>query len=368
MRHRHLFLPLLVFGLLLVNPALAQDATAEAPQDQSIRFSEIRDNPARFENQQVEIEGMVDRYVDSQSAVAQGSAQFFYLKDHYGDALLVRTTAEMPDLRVLYQISGTVTWDARGQLYVDEDTRRAMPMSEVEGFARSSTVDPTVAEEAIGGTPGGNVPPPPVQPENSPGLPNWMIGLFALTGALVVALIYFAVRPSPKPAAVSSLGSQSAQGSQPSPAASAPAASAPAAAGPASGASLPEPSSVIEDKTVKFYAPPPGTIKVLGGRFEVEKPERNTIRFFSVPGSNGTTEITFGRKPGKPYTHIQLKEQTVSSEHAKVRIVDGEYEIVNLSKTNPTRLNGEEVSDAPTGLKDGDTVEMGEVSFVFKTE
>ena len=362
MRRLQAVLSVLFLGLFLQTQVAAQETTDTLSQTEGVRFAAIRDNPAAYENQQVDIVGMVDRYVSPQSG-DDSSVRFFYMRDAYGDALLVRTTAEMPDLRVLYHINGTVTRDVRGQLFVDEDNRRARPISDVEGFGRTNIEEPTVSPEAIATEPAGGDPFTDIFPIDEEGMPSWMIGLFILTGALLVALIYFVFKPAPK-TATSGVSSAPFDAK---PVAATPSAASTPSSTPAPPAGLPEPSSVIEDRTVKFYAPPPGTIKVLGGRFEVEKPEKNTIRFFSVPSPDGATVITFGRKPGKPYTHVQIKEPTVSSEQARIRIKDGIYEIENLSKTNPTLVNGDEVAEGGQKLKDRDTVEMGEVSFVFHT-
>jgi hypothetical protein len=352
--------PLLLIGLCLQGPVHAQEV---ADTVQETPAAAIRDNAPSWENRKVVVTGMMDRRVETRAGSGD-AANFFYIRDAYGDALLVRTTAEWPDLRVLYRVQGTVTRDIRGQVFLDEETRRALPMSGVEGFDRFSMEDPTVSRDAIA-TGSGEIDlptsvvvvPPLVAGE---GTPLWMIGLFALTGALLLAIVYFARKPAPKTATAGSSASQfqaSSVGAPPS------AATPPAGLAPPMG--LPEPSTVIEDRTVKFYAPPPGTVKVLGGRLEVEKPEKNTIRFFSVPSSNGMTEITFGRKPGKPYTHVQIKDPTVSAEQAKILVKDGSYTLENVSKTNPTTVNGAEVPEGGQVLKDGDMLEMGEVSFVF---
>ena len=83
-----------------------------------------------------------------------------------------------------------------------------------------------------------------------------------------------------------------------------------------------------------------------------------------MPGEEGRTEVTFGRQEGQPYRHIQLKVPSVSRVQARVRISDGKYEIMNESQTNPTRVNGRTTSGW-TSLSNGDTLEMGEASFVF---
>ncbi len=77
--------------------------------------------------------------------------------------------------------------------------------------------------------------------------------------------------------------------------------------------------------------------------------------------------ITFGRLEGPPYRHVQLREPTVSRQHAKLTLRDGTWFLENLSGTNPVVVNGDALAGPGTTvpLSDGDRVEMGEVTFRF---
>jgi len=127
---------------------------------------------------------------------------------------------------------------------------------------------------------------------------------------------------------------------------------------------------VFEGKTIKFSRPTAeqGTLQLLPGRLQIIEGEDRgqEIRFKKPAG--GAPEITFGRKPGPALTHVQLKAQTVSRDHAVMRRVDGQWQIVNRSQTNPVRVNGQALSadGGSAVIKDGDTIEMGEVTFRFK--
>ncbi len=131
------------------------------------------------------------------------------------------------------------------------------------------------------------------------------------------------------------------------------------------GLALPPP-TVVEGSTIKFHAPPPGTLKVLPGRFEVVgDPSVKEIRVFKTK-DDVETDVTLGRAAGPPYSHIQLKPQTVSAKQCKLMYSNGTYTIINYSSTNPTRVNGEALGTGDSRrLNDGDKIEMGEVTLIY---
>lgn len=130
------------------------------------------------------------------------------------------------------------------------------------------------------------------------------------------------------------------------------------------------PADVVDGQTIRFHRPPEGTLQLLPGRLEIVDgaDQGQEIRF--VRSRAGTPEITFGRNNGPPLQHIQLRASTVSRKHARMRFQGKQWEISNLSLTNPVVLNGEEL---PTGnggrpLHEGDRIEMGEVMFRFREQ
>ncbi len=131
-------------------------------------------------------------------------------------------------------------------------------------------------------------------------------------------------------------------------------------------AMLPQAPRSMEGHSVKVKVPPPGTYRVLPGYFEVVgDPAVRQVRLFQAPGEK-TTEITFGREEGPSYFHVQLKPLTVSVRHAKVVVRNGSCTLINLSLTNPTRVNGVELAvEEACLLADGDSIEMGEVALVY---
>lgn len=124
-----------------------------------------------------------------------------------------------------------------------------------------------------------------------------------------------------------------------------------------------------EGETIKVKIPPPGTLKVLPGRFEIVAGESSLreFRFFKTR-EQIEQEITFGRSEGGPYNHIKLDSQTVSRKQAKMVFSNNEYTLFNYAGTdaNPTRVNGKSMEVGESiKLKDDDKIAMGEVEFLY---
>ena len=147
----------------------------------------------------------------------------------------------------------------------------------------------------------------------------------------------------------------------------APPAAPPAAAGARPGRAPGAPALRLERGGAAASAQPAdATLQLLPGRLEVVGGGRPDIRFVRRPGP--ATELTLGRLPGPPDRHIRLAAATVSRLHARLRYEDGRWTILNLSRTNPVRVNGQVLADAadPRLLVDGDRVEVGEFLLVFR--
>ncbi len=129
-----------------------------------------------------------------------------------------------------------------------------------------------------------------------------------------------------------------------------------------------EPWASGNGRTVRYDAPLDGTLQLLPGGLEVVQggDRGQMIRFVKLAG--GSPQITFGRREGPPYRHVQLQSATVSREHALLEWDSERWQIVNLSQTNPVVVNGRELpSDGGSHpLSEGDRVEMGEVVFEFR--
>lgn len=128
------------------------------------------------------------------------------------------------------------------------------------------------------------------------------------------------------------------------------------------------PGTMVEGHLLRFGIPADGTLQFLPGRLEIRSglDTGREIRFVQT-GVAGGPEVTFGRLEGDPYRHVQLRDRTVSRQHATLRWRNGQWFLENLSTTNPVVHNGRELSAGETvPLVDGDRLEMGEVQFTYR--
>lgn len=107
------------------------------------------------------------------------------------------------------------------------------------------------------------------------------------------------------------------------------------------------------------------TLQLLPGRLEpVDPGVHQEIRFVRLPGVN---RFTLGRNPGPAHSHIQLLAATASRMHAYMMFSGGQWHLGNISQTNAVVLNGTALNgDSPQALTEGDRVEFGELTFVFR--
>lgn len=131
----------------------------------------------------------------------------------------------------------------------------------------------------------------------------------------------------------------------------------------------PPPAGWTDGGVVHAGQPPAGVLDVLPGRFLIDEGDRQTeIRIFRTsPGER--VETTIGRDPGPPYRHIQLLPASVSGKHAKLVFDKRSYSLINYARTNPTRVNGEEIEEnASRRLVDNDRIEIGDVVMTYRED
>ncbi|MCM8748234.1 FHA domain-containing protein [Thermomicrobiaceae bacterium CFH 74404] len=95
------------------------------------------------------------------------------------------------------------------------------------------------------------------------------------------------------------------------------------------------------------------------GHLIVQSPGMSSLR----PGTRLPLEpvSVIGRHP---QCTIRLDDSFVSTEHAQLTWDKGRWWISDLGSTNGTRVNGQPVT-APTGLRYGDVIELGDVRLVL---
>jgi hypothetical protein len=320
---------------------------------QPIRIALIRANPRGYINERVKIDGFVTQFVETGSR----STSFFYLKDDWGAVIKVRTSKESPSVGKRYSIEGPLGHDPLTKdLYVSEESRQEL--AQITG-KQVELVDKVVPSPPI--FRGAQPPVVSTQPQNETAVsitdlkppPRPQISMYLLIGAAVVLVLIAAVFLMLR-------SRRDEMRTEDYTLASATRVDAP-----------PPPEQVIEGRTIKLHAPPPNTVKLLPGWFDVVGGDDvvKQIRFYSLGGDRGA-ETTFGRASGRPYAHIQLKAPTVSSRQAKVAFENGSAQLTNLASadSNPTKVNGREMGvNESVPLSESDRVEMGEVSLLFHT-
>jgi hypothetical protein len=333
-----------VLALLLAVSSRAHGQT-EQPSD---RVRDIQESPAEFEDEVVEVEGFVTEYVEEDAK----TTRFYYLKDSYGDIIMVRTTGAFPTVGERYRVSGPVSIDPEmNRPYISEQRR-----SQLSGTTASDTDsgDDQNRDESAGGD----------------GITANTILLMAigivvlLLFGLLIYVLYQRQRPQ-----VAAQGGSSLSADTPPPTSEGGDSAGDGSPGQASRESGPEPEDVVQDETVKMHVPPEGTLKFLGslevvaGLDDIER-----IPLHRPPGQDGEeAEITIGRASGPPYKHVELKPRTVSSKQAKL-IHDGDCKVVNYAskESNPTRVNGRPMElNESVEIEDGDVLTMGEVELRY---
>jgi len=94
-----------------------------------------------------------------------------------------------------------------------------------------------------------------------------------------------------------------------------------------------------------------------------------TVSLLDAPEKTHTlTEetITIGRVEDNA---LQIEDISVSSRHATLTLIDGEYILRDIGSTNGTRLNGKQLDpDTDHALKDGDTILFGKVDAAYQAD
>jgi len=81
-----------------------------------------------------------------------------------------------------------------------------------------------------------------------------------------------------------------------------------------------------------------------------------------APSALGPGKTVVGRED----SDIVAADKTLSAQHFAIENREGEFFIRDLGSTNGTKINGEALIATPR-LQDGDRIEAGETTFVFRT-
>jgi hypothetical protein len=111
--------------------------------------------------------------------------------------------------------------------------------------------------------------------------------------------------------------------------------------------------------------------QVWPGHLEVEVGSNvgEAIRFMRLNGE--PADITIGAAEGPRHRHIKLPADAISRTHARMQYEQGRWRITNLSASNPTLVNGQELgATVPRTrvLDDGDMIQIGEMQLRFRAD
>lgn len=328
-----------VIGTVIIDPKRNEVGIVEqsiTEIEKSYKVEDILKNPQEYNNEVVTIKGFVTQLVPG---TAKNTA-FYLLRDDWGGVLKIRTSKDLPKINEKYIVTGPIGIDLSvtpNEVYLSEEIRKL--------------------ESEIGTVPTGA----PVISEEKPTIAmptkKWwqrtssllLLGLIVIGLAIVITFFFAFARKREEPETIFEVEKGKALEKEE--------------------IRIPEPEQVLEGDTVKMAMPPAGTLKMLPGRLIVLQGDTKVkeIRFYKTKAED-ENEITFGRAAGKPYSHIQLKEMTVSAKQAKIIYAGKKFTLINYSKTNPTRVNDIEIEEnGMIELKDGDKIQMGEVIFEFRT-
>jgi hypothetical protein len=300
---------------------LALFAIEASPGPFDLRIKEIFERPYDLAWETVILAGKVIKLTETEAI----STKAYILRDDWGDEIKIITNkAALPELDHRYLVTGMV--------FVD-NTDKENP--EVNIFERSRQMP----QEYTGQYPPG---------KKNAKLVNVLFGIAAVLLVVIAVLAVFLIsgkyKDSITPASYSLSGFPE-----------------------STPAGYPEPSAYIEDSSIRMAVPPEGTLKLLPARLEIVGgyDQFMDIRFYKHPVQE-ETEFIFGRVPGTPYFHFQLKSPTVSAKHAKILWTNGKYMLINYSTTNPTKVNGKTLDkDESVTLEDNNIIEMGEITLKF---
>lgn len=314
---------------LLIVAVVMLLAVGLAAQGKVVKIEDIRQTPTSFQNEVVIVEGVVVQFV----AASAKTTAFYYLKGDWGGVIMVRSAYSTPAVGKRYQVNGVLDIDAAvNEPFITEMNRKETEAR--EGVIGSQDV-PSVTKSGSDET-------SPLVNER----PKTLIYILGAAAVVILFLLFFVLFSLRKRSNIHAYVT------------------------PVPSHDIPEPEKVIEGSTIKMSVPPAGTLKLLPGRLKVVAGDETVkeIRFYRLPNSE-EVELTFGRGPGKPFSHISLKPMTVSAKQARIVGKDGKYFLTNYSKTNPTLVNGVALPiEQATELKNNDRIEMGEVAFEFLSE
>lgn len=299
---------------------------------------EIVKNPGRFSASFVETEGFIIHYVPE----AQNTTSYYLLKGYYGDTLKVNTAEEKPEINQKYKVLGI--------LYME----RAYKNGKVSYTAFLSEKSKECLNcQVVGAT-------PVIMKEEGLSELAYVIG--GAAGLLIIGLFAYVIVKNKKSPQLHDWDN---------PTITTDYSQIPKTMEIHNAAQSTHPDS--DFKTIKINTAPSKTMRLIPGKLEIIRGEDKGKTFLiqGYPTKEGSI-LSIGREEvtgERSHCHIQIdsRYKTVSRKQAEIIYKDRKLFIRNLSETNITEVNGQELSLGDTvELQPDCTIGMGEIEFQYK--
>jgi hypothetical protein len=355
-------------NLLWMVALLAVAVTIPAQAQAQVTIKDIVDNPGKYSDNSVTVEGVVDRHVEDSG---NSDTKNYILRGTSGQELRIRTTDAPPSVGSDVEVEGIVSISPFNRKpYVDEKSRSAAG----GGTASAQEGGGDDVSEAL-----------------APGISFFWIVVIAIAAAFVVFVFGYSIyTSSEQKARVRAEQAKKAQEEKEA------AEKQESQSTPGDGLSSTEigvdgsEGNGAEQRiksessssggggggpaTLKFKAPPK-TMKFIPGKLVVAAgPDQGKeFRIAGHPTPEGNV-VTLGRaevEGERAFAHIQLGEtyRTVSRMQAEIVQQDQDIFLKNKSTTNPTMVNGEQVPpEEMVELEDGDMIRMGEMMLRYERD
>lgn len=315
------------------------------------KLEDLNNYAADYDNIKVTVTAVV-RSVEPKTA--PNAASFYTLRDDTADNIRVRYGASAPNIGERYTVSGVWTRSANDAgdpvYFIAEETRESFSAatnngssstSQPESSNPASTEKPAESAPTAAGTPANTQ--APGELEEGSTLWIWIV-VALLLFLLLVAAVFFALNRKKPEVEVDPMSRTSRV--------------------PTSNGDI-ERTMKVENDKVAFHVPEVEmTMGVVPGKLSVvQGDDLGEIRLYRT---GGEPMWTFGREPGQPLRHFQIKDPTVSRQHATLRYMDSRFRLTNHSHTNPVIVNGEAVAvDGSIDLEDQAVIMLGDVTLKF---
>jgi len=311
--------------LFIVNICFISVLCIHAQNAKVAQIKDILKNPICYNQEEVEVNGLVIQYIEA----TKQTTSHYYLKDDYGAIIKVHTAEGKPETNAKYIVKGV--------LYIEHETQLPF-ISERE----KTKVEPIIITESDAASGIG------VNDNYAWWKKNWLYILIVVASALIIILLYLLGKKKKDeiPASVETGFKPSSEGQN----------------------------FTIQKENLKTMVIPasvPKTMKFIPGELEVltGDDKGRIIKIGGYPTEEGSI-VTIGRERvtgPRDFAHIQLKERTISRRQAEIILKDGKLYIKNLSETNYTKLDGNEIlPNTSAELITGSVLTFGEVEMKYK--